>query len=778
VQYTYNAATNTVSNVDWSFYDPIYSQPNVTLIPIPGPMFNWDDPSHTWTQAETNEAIAFWKAVAIHYKAMGWFNRAFLYTLDEPGSDWPLNVVQATALYNADPGFMAMVTNPYTKALSDGHIRIWTVITNELDNSPGFSSIYGPEQIAGNKVWWYDSTSSGDSDNITYSQHGIWADEFIDHQGVNQLVHGYMHWKYHLDGYLYYAITYAYGLGNPWIKNYGFARNGDGTLFYPGTPAQIGGTTNIPVSSLRLELLRLGWNTFDYMTLLKNAGQSAFVDSVVNPLVTNSYTWSHTALDYDTARDQLGTKLDQLNSVSSNTGANVYYLPFLANNYASGSGSFTSYLSFQNTVSVTANINLQYFDANGNVVGVAANTCTTVASYGECTAPNPFANGNKGTGILTSDQPLSVVVAEATPAGGSAYSVSAGSWSALVAPFALNGAYGGFVTQLNVFNGDSNPVTATISFYNADGSAAPAASSHTVTIPAHNTYNLDQSDPNSGLPTGFNGWAQISSDNFNAKLVAQVLEQNPNTHFVAIANAGLGVAVGAGITPYQSTQYAPAIFNSGYAFTTGTNIINPNSNAVTVTVNYYAKDGTALTPLTFRLAAHALAAIYQGSTSGIGVPSGGLPIGFVGSAVVTATGGGSIVMVVNEAGGTTASGSAESGVYSAAGAGANLLGLPVIANGGYGYTTGTTILNVGTASAHVTVSYYNVNGTLAATAQSYTIAPNASQPIFQGTPGLGLPANFFGTAVVTGASGEQDTLLDTTNAVSNSFFYTYVQPSN
>jgi hypothetical protein len=425
---------------------------------------------------------------------------------------------------------------------------------------------------------------------------------------------------------------------------------------------------------------------------------------------------------------------------------------------------------------VTASINLQYFDVNGNVVGVPANTCTTLASYGECTAPNPFANGNKGTGILTSDQRLSVVVAEATPVGGSAYSVSAGAGSVLVAPFALNGTYGGFVTQLNIFNGDSNPVTVTVSFYNADGSAAPAASTHTVTIPAHNTYNLDQSASSSELVVGFNGWAQISSTSFTANLAAQVLEQNPNTHFVAIANAKLGVMAGSGILPYQSVHYAPAIFNNGYNFTTGTNIINSSSNPVTITVAYYGKEGTALTPLTFPLAAHALAAIYQGSTSGIGVPSGGLPSGFIGSAVVTATGGGSIVMVVNEAGGTTASGSAESGVYSAAGAGANLLDLPVIANGGYGYTTGTTILNVSNASIGVSVQYYNLDGTPVANAtSSYTLAPNGSQPLYQGAEG-GLPSGFYGTALVTQTSGATNSLIVTTNALSPDAFYTYTEP--
>lgn len=326
VQYTYNAATNSITDIDWSNWDPTYDQPGVLLYPIPNPNFSgWWDSSHTWTQAETNEAIAFWKVVAQHYKAKGWFNRSFLYTYDEPGpNDFPLNIKQADVAHAADPGFRPMVTHNYNSALA-GHMDIWTVIVNQLDTganasvNPGtpslFGQTYGPERQAGKQIWWYDSTSSGDSDSgyFNFQQHGNWADEFIDHQGIHQLIHGYIHWKYQLDGYLYYAIDNNYRQGNDvWQNNYGFARNGDGTLFYPGTPAKIGGTTHIPLPSLRLEILRQSWNDYDYMTLLKNAGQSAFVDSLVNPLVQRADSWSHIAQDYQNVREAMAVKLESL----------------------------------------------------------------------------------------------------------------------------------------------------------------------------------------------------------------------------------------------------------------------------------------------------------------------------------------------------------------------------------------------------------------------------------------------------------------------------------
>ena len=41
--------------------------------------------------------------------------------------------------------------------------------------------------------------------------------------------------------------------------------NGEGTLFYPGRPDKIGGTEHIPVSSLRLTMIREGNEDYEYL---------------------------------------------------------------------------------------------------------------------------------------------------------------------------------------------------------------------------------------------------------------------------------------------------------------------------------------------------------------------------------------------------------------------------------------------------------------------------------------------------------------------------------
>jgi hypothetical protein len=379
--------------------------------------------------------------------------------------------------------------------------------------------------------------------------------------------------------------------------------------------------------------------------------------------------------------------------------------------------------------------------------------------------------------MITSDQPLNVIVAEATPYGGSAYPVSQGASSNLIVPLALNGAFGGFVTQLRVFNPSSNTIKFNCTFYANDGTLV--ATTPNLTLAPHTSTLLDQATVSSGLPQGFNGWAAITSvasdnssngsGNSGSQLVAQVLEQNPNSHFVAIANA----------QPMpQLKLYAPAIFKGAFgAYVTGANIINPSSQAVNVSITYYNSVGTAITTAPFSLASHAIASVYQGGDGGgNGLPSGlGLPQGFTGSAIVRADGGG-VVMVINEIGGITANGNALSGTYAAASSGASGVGLPVVANGGYGYTTGTTILNTGNLALDGTIQYFNIDGTTLGAAQAFSIAPHASQLVYQGAAGL--PDNFYGTAVLKQTGGVANSLIVTTNALSSSFFYTYTEPSS
>jgi ligand-binding sensor domain-containing protein len=503
-----------------------------------------------------------------------------------------------------------------------------------------------------------------------------------------------------------------------------------------------------------------GWlNLAANGTLSPNVAQTLPLSVNLNGVSAGSYTATVTFIFVDSSNNS-STQVVNVSLVVPSSGVvYTYNLPTLANNL----NGYTTYLVFQNPNASMATVQVQTVDSNGNPQANAAATCTTVAAFGECIVPNSFANGVGGSGVILSSQPINVLVAEATPYGGSAYAVSGGSSSQLISPLAFHNAYGDFSTRLTVFNAGSSATNVNVQFYDTNGNIQSGAS-QSFSLAAQHSQTLDQAVASSNLPDGFVGWASISGGS-GSQLVAQVLEQSPNQHFVAIASAQ---------AQSHTSVYAPAIFKGAFNFNTGANIINPSSQPIIVSVTYYDDSGNPTPTTPFSLGANSVQAIYQGGSGGIGLPSGGgLASGFSGTAIVTATGAG-VVMVVNESGGVTSSGTALSGTYAAATSGANSIGLPVMANGGFGYTTGATIFNTSSNVVTGTIQYYDINGNTVGTAQTFSVGSHASQLVYQGAANL-LPTGFYGTAVVTQTGGGSN-LIVTTNALS-SLFYTYTEPN-
>ncbi len=67
--------------------------------------------------------------------------------------------------------------------------------------------------------------------------------------------------------------------------------NGDGTLFYPGMPARIGGKSDIPVESIRLKLIREGLEDYEYFLLLGRTRSTTGPDGHIGRVVHNTHTF-------------------------------------------------------------------------------------------------------------------------------------------------------------------------------------------------------------------------------------------------------------------------------------------------------------------------------------------------------------------------------------------------------------------------------------------------------------------------------------------------------
>jgi uncharacterized repeat protein (TIGR01451 family) len=430
-----------------------------------------------------------------------------------------------------------------------------------------------------------------------------------------------------------------------------------------------------------------------------------------------------------------------------------YNLPLLANNANTALGQTTTFITFQNlSSSAVANISLKYYAIADGTTGPAALTLTIPAKGQQAILPN-IAVGSSYGGVVTSSQPLNLVVSEALNSGGSAYNVAASTASTLYTPLALNGQYG-FTTSIVVFNAASSGTsTGTIQFFDETGNPVPAATQN-FSVPAHASQTFNQAAASSGLVANHAYWAKIVSSSANASLTAQVIEFGP-ANFVATFNAIVPSQV-------QNTLYAPATFNGQFNFVTGMALANPNDVAASVTISYYDASGNKVFSQTnLLLAANGVVGVFQPAVNGL--PN------TVSSATISSSQ--PLVMAVNERGPGTIS-----GTYVGLSMGSTNVALPVMANGFAGFVTGATVLNAGSSPATLTFSYLDGNGSQVGSPQTKTLAAHASFLVYQGGANQNLPAGFFGTALV---SSDQP-LLVTTNALNTNsgLFYTYTEPSN
>ena len=75
--------------------------------------------------ASQTEKVAFWRELAVEFKARGWFDKMYLYLPDEPEpEEYPHLVALSETLHEADPEYRAMATEQLAFGLIDS-VDIW-----------------------------------------------------------------------------------------------------------------------------------------------------------------------------------------------------------------------------------------------------------------------------------------------------------------------------------------------------------------------------------------------------------------------------------------------------------------------------------------------------------------------------------------------------------------------------------------------------------------------------------------------------------------------------
>jgi MYXO-CTERM domain-containing protein len=254
------------------------------------------------------------KAWADHFAAKGWSNSLFNYICDEPPmtcqwGDVNTRIAQSRA---ASPGVQTLVTTTSNDAKKNGVtgvIDLYVPVVNQMEDHPGTALAGNQRGNYGPVVWWYQSCMSfgcsGVGPGYDYTGGSGWPTYAIDSDGTRNRAMEWMSFSYDMSGELYYETTMAYFSGDPWTKQFNFGGTGDGTLFYPGTTAKIGGNTEIPIESLRMKGIRDGMEDYELLAMAKKAGFESEAKAIAKRVFAVTYEATTTPAKLDQARHDL-----------------------------------------------------------------------------------------------------------------------------------------------------------------------------------------------------------------------------------------------------------------------------------------------------------------------------------------------------------------------------------------------------------------------------------------------------------------------------------------
>ncbi|WP_224245856.1 DUF4091 domain-containing protein [Hyalangium gracile] len=276
-------------------------------------------------QASTEaEKVAYYRAFAEHFRSKGWSAQLFFYAKDEPKpEDVPLVKAQSSRV-RAAGRIPVLVTSPLDDALR-GTADILTPTLNCFFPRSGPQTCKNVLPIdklrsrlpRGAKVWWYQSCNSHGctggpaADASVETVYSGWASYMVDHPAPLNRAMGPLAFLTGVDGELYFDTVYAYNTKDPWKDIFEFGGNGDGTLFYPGTPARLGTKEHQPVLSLRLKHIRDGLEDYEYLHLLAKLGDKDAARTLARQLARSGYEIERDPAKWIQVRQDLTTRLNQ-----------------------------------------------------------------------------------------------------------------------------------------------------------------------------------------------------------------------------------------------------------------------------------------------------------------------------------------------------------------------------------------------------------------------------------------------------------------------------------
>lgn len=279
---------------DFTHFDQVY-----------GPLLDGTAPGRldgaklTSIRITTNDPVEMvqWRE---HFAGRGWAEALFDYTCDEPPAGCSFGEIPGLAAPVHAAGIRTLITTDIDEILEYGlmdDIDIATPVVNFMhdkggqDRRPEYEAFLA--QSDAKELWWYQSCMShgcgGGCGTTTDSYFTGWPSYMVDASAMQNRAMEWLSFLYDIEGELYFETVIH--LVDAWEPDgqCDFNGQGDGTLFYPGTPGRIGGSTDIPVESIRLKLIREGMEDYEYFTLLAGLGDRALAEAEASAVFPAPY---------------------------------------------------------------------------------------------------------------------------------------------------------------------------------------------------------------------------------------------------------------------------------------------------------------------------------------------------------------------------------------------------------------------------------------------------------------------------------------------------------
>lgn len=269
----------------------------------------------------SDRGLSGWRAEA---ERGGFLDRAFVWSCDEPyffpvygdpAGNWPLCHAVLEADRAAWPDGRRLVTAHLQTATDAGALELIDLLVVNLEflhgppRSPWYEGdqrpLYDPFLAApGKELWLYSACGSHGCTRNDDPYTAGWAGGYeVDAPASEVRALPWLAFRYDATGLLYYDTVLQ--LATAWDDAYRYTGNGEGTLFYPGTPARIGGTRAIPLASIRLAALRDGLEDHEYLVFLRDNGLAAEARRIAAALFPAPYDTARTDAEVQAARREL-----------------------------------------------------------------------------------------------------------------------------------------------------------------------------------------------------------------------------------------------------------------------------------------------------------------------------------------------------------------------------------------------------------------------------------------------------------------------------------------